>query len=300
MNISMPFSSGSLEFEYRAELSSPLQLKSSAEFEFLYSAELAKDVCLNSRLNMELYGIVKNGILPQELTEALQQPTIDYIELWSVDLSRLGIGHLNFTNTVSKNGKPVKFGGVDYYPMPIQADGFEKVTSGSNPRPTITVSAKSLEITALLIVDDGLKGSNITRIRTLARFLDDGEEPNPDMHLPEEIYKINRASEWQAGVYVKFELVNALDLENSYFPSKVMQKSYCQYIYRRFNIEKGDFDYSNYNACPYAGSLYFDKMNNPCDKYNDICSKTLDGCRSRFGKNAVLPIFCFPAIADNR
>lgn len=301
MNIALPKSKAVFEIGYLAELSSPLGLKGTAGLVFSGSAELAQDANLQSVLKIELRGQILNGVQSQSMSEALQQPVIDgFITLWTIDLNHVGMGILRFTNTLGNNNQPVKFGGETYFPVPIKADGFGKITSGSQSRPTITISAQSLEITALLVADDGLQGSKVTRTRTLARFLDDGEEPNADAHLPTEVYIIDRASEWVAGDYVVEELVNALDLENSYFPKMVMQKNYCQFVYRTWDSKTGKFIYSDFAPCPYVGSKYFDRENKPCDKFEDNCSKTLTGCQSRFGKNATLPFFGFPAIANAR
>ena len=299
MNIPLPKSTAVFEVGYFAELSSPLGLKGTARLELSGTAELAQDANLKGFVTLELRGQIANGIQPQELSEALQQPTIDgFVTLWTIDLNHVGMGILRFTNTLGKNGQPVSFGGEKYFPVPIKADGFNKITSGSQSRPTITISAQSLEITALLVADDGLQGATVTRTRTLASFLDDGEEPNGDAHLPTELYIIDRASEWIAGDYVVEELVNALDLENSYFPKMVMQKNYCQFIYRKWDSKDGKFMYSDFATCPYAGDICFNRQNNPCDKFEDACSKTLTGCRLRFGQNATLPFFGFPAIAE--
>lgn len=301
MNIPLPKSTAVFEIGYFAELSSPLGLSGKSSFVFSGTAELAHDAHLKSHYKLELRAQLANGVQSQSMSEAIQQPIVDgFVTLWTIDLNHVGMGILRFTNTLGKNGHPVSFGGEKYFPVPIKAEGFNKITSGSQSRPTITISAQSLEITALLVADDGLQGATVTRTRTLARFLDDGEEPNGDAHLPTEMYIIDRASEWIAGDYVVEELVNALDLENSYFPKMVIQKNYCQFIYRKWDSKDGKFIYSEFAQCPYVGELCFNRQNNPCDKFEDACSKNLTGCRLRFGQNATLPFFGFPAIAEVR
>lgn len=299
MNIALPKSTAVFEVGYFAELSSPLGLSGKSSFVFSVTAELAHDAHLKSLYKLELLAQLVNGVQSQSMSEAIQQPTIDgFVTLWTIDLNHVGMGILRFTNTLGKNGQPVKFGGETYFPVPIKAEGFGKVMIGSQSRPTITISAQSLEITSLLIADEGLQGATVTRTRTLARFLDDGEEPNADAHLPTEIYIIDRASEWVAGDYVVEELVNALDLENSYFPKMVMQKNYCQFVYRTWDSKTGKFKYSDFATCPYVGDLCFNKINQTSTEFEDACSKTLAGCRLRFGQNATLPFFGFPAIAE--
>ncbi len=84
-------------------------------------------------------------------------------------------------NGSSRNdNRRIFFGGNAYDRMPIKADGFEYngAQASSLPRPTLTVSNLFSTITAVLTgvnaVTPGndLTGAKVTRIRTLARFLD--------------------------------------------------------------------------------------------------------------------------------
>ena len=81
----------------------------------------------------------------------------------------------NGTN-LNNNGDVV-WAGNTYIKMPIQAEGFA-FTNGQLPRPTLTISNALGTITAILLnvnaVTTGidLTGATVTRIRTLARYLD--------------------------------------------------------------------------------------------------------------------------------
>ena len=82
----------------------------------------------------------------------------------------------NGTN-LNNNGDII-WAGNTYIKMPIQAEGFA-FRHGQLPRPTLTISNALGTITAILLnvntVTTGidLTGATVTRIRTLARYLDD-------------------------------------------------------------------------------------------------------------------------------
>ena len=80
---------------------------------------------------------------------------------------------------------------------------------GQLPRPTLTISNALGTITAILLnvnsttTGNDLTGATVTRIRTLARYLDSINfpgntnplgTPDPTAEFPQEIYKIDRKS----------------------------------------------------------------------------------------------------------
>jgi len=70
-----------------------------------------------------------------------------------------------------------------YTRLPIIADGFEYTSSGSLPRPRLTISNLSDIGTQLLLIANGfnpgndLGGAKVTRLRTLAKFIDAANYP---------------------------------------------------------------------------------------------------------------------------
>ena len=75
------------------------------------------------------------------------------------------------------NNGDIVWAGNSYIKMPIQAEGFA-YQKGQLPRPTLTVSNALGTITAILLnvnavtTGNDLTGATVTRIRTLARYLD--------------------------------------------------------------------------------------------------------------------------------
>ena len=103
------------------------------------------------------------------------------IELFELQLSQKLHGtntKYRFHNNVNlKDNQSLIFAGNTYMRMPIKAEGFA-FTRGQIPRPTITISNIQGTITALLLslnqdtAGNDLTGATVTRITTLARFLD--------------------------------------------------------------------------------------------------------------------------------
>ena len=135
------------------------------------------------------------------------------------------------TNRVG-NGDII-WAGNTYIKMPIQAEGFA-FTKGQLPRPTLTVSNALGTITAILLnvnsvtTGNDLTGATVTRIRTLARYLDSINfpgntnplgTPDPTAEFPQEIYKIDRKSAENREV-VQFELAAVFDLAGIRAPKR--------------------------------------------------------------------------------
>ena len=135
-------------------------------------------------------------------------------------------------SSLKDNGEVV-WAGNTYQRFPVQAEGFA-FQKGMLPRPTLTISNALGTITAILLnvntttAGNDLTGATVTRIRTLARFLDavnfPGDinpygTPDPTAEFPQEIYKIDRKSAENRQV-VQFELASVLDLAGIRAPNR--------------------------------------------------------------------------------
>ena len=129
------------------------------------------------------------------------------------------------TGSSQKDNGELGWAGNSYQRFPIKAEGFA-FRQGQLPRPTLTVSNALGTITAILAAvnattaGNDLTGATVTRIRTLARFLDavnfPGDinpygTPDPTAEFPQEIYKIDRKSAENRDT-VQFELASVFDL----------------------------------------------------------------------------------------
>lgn len=215
------------------------------------------------------------------------------VVLYQIDLTEFDLGEL-FLAPGTDGGQVVSFGGQEYSPHPIMADGFEKTVSGSLPRPKIVVANLDNSFTALVEQNDDLQGAVVRRIRTYGRFLDSGEEPDGAAHLPIDLYQLSRKTK-HTQQEIEWEMSALMDQEGVLLPGRVMVRDYCDHRYRRWN--GASFDYENV-TCPYVGTAYFDESGASTTAPFDRCSKRLsDGCKLRFGSTAVLPFRGFPGLA---
>lgn len=257
-----------------------------------------------------------------ELTSYLQSinPSA-VIELFQLELNAAQHGvdktyYFSGPETGGNNG--ITFGGQIYTLLPIEADGFAYSGQGSLPRPTLRASNVFNTITALVAtLPNGLEGAKVTRIRTLARYIDDinfpteagfivtqsgdnlitqggdlltGIEsignpygtPDSTATFPLEIYYVDRKSVENRNI-VEFELASAFDLAGVRAPKRQCIGR-CQWVYRSAE-------------CGYTGTDYFDLNNNPVSNASeDVCSKRQSSCEARFGENVELPFGGYPGV----
>jgi lambda family phage minor tail protein L len=180
--------------------------------------------------------------------------------------------------TSLNNNGSVYWNGYEYIPFPIEADGFDYSGNGQLPRPKIRVSNILSTITAVILtLPDGLEGAKVTRIRTLARYIDavnfpggvSPYSPDPTAEFPREIYTIDRKTVENRDV-VEFEMAGAFDLAGISAPKRKCIANICQWVYKS-------------TECGYTGAL-------------PTCVKTLTDCKAHFGATAELPFGSFPGI----
>ena len=152
------------------------------------------------------------------------------------------------TNDDLVNAYSIKYNSIDYQPLPIEASGFEYKGDGALPRPSIRIANLQSQVTGLLLginqitPGNDLNGAQVTRIRTLSKFLDgenwqNGQNPygNPDSsasaQLPQEIYYIDRKVAENRD-FVEFELVSSLDLGGVKAPRRLAMQNLCQWEYK--------------------------------------------------------------------
>ena len=135
---------------------------------------------------------------------------------------------------LNANGEVV-WAGNSYLRFPIECTGFEFTGTGTLPRPTISVSNIFGTLTAIMqdvnqtTVGNDLNGAKLTRIRTLARYLDavnfSGNTnpygtPDPSAEFPQEIYFLDRKISENRDI-VQWEAISALDLVNVKLPKRI-------------------------------------------------------------------------------
>jgi len=161
------------------------------------------------------------------------------IELFVIELNTT----LHGTNTIYRfhnganlnaNGEVV-WAGNSYLRFPIECTGFEFGSTGTLPRPKISISNILGTITTIMLdvnkttVGNDLNGAKFIRIRTLARYLDAVNftggtnpfgTPDPTAEFPQEIYFLDRKVTETRDI-VTWEAQSALDLINVKLPKRI-------------------------------------------------------------------------------
>lgn len=209
-----------------------------------------------------------------------------WIDLFVLDASKLGAGTFYFhagTNELKNN---VIWQGQEYIALPITASGFA-YDAASFPRPRLQLANIQGLFSTLIRSYNDLVGTTITRKRTAVRYLDavnfSGGNPsaNPAEHLEDEIFIVTQKVS-ENKLYIEFELGSALDLTNVYLPSRFVNANFCPFKYRG-------------EECSYTGTSYWNIDDDPVASLSlDRCSKTIAGCKLRFGETGELSFGGFP------
>lgn len=108
--------------------------------------------------------------IQQEIVK-LQQ-TSGFVELYKLDATAAGGAIYYFTNNQSPNGGNIVFGGITYQSLPIISSGWDISTEGVPPKPTLQLSNVNKTLLVAVATLGDLVGSEVSRTRTYAKFLD--------------------------------------------------------------------------------------------------------------------------------
>lgn len=228
----------------------------------------------------------------------------ELVLLYRIDLTRLGGPVSRFTPSVVTGGA-FTFDGNAYTAAAVETEGFERSTRKENGRPILRMG-KSTALLSLMATYHDLVGGILYRDKTLSRFLDGEADADPTAILDSQVWRISRKAQVN-NVFVEWELASPLDQPVAMVPKGQCIKTHCRAIYRRHDPTDPEAapDGFVYDAttlvCPYEGTSYFDITDQAvAGAADDRCSKTLGGCRARFGQNAILPFMAHPAIGEVR
>lgn len=212
------------------------------------------------------------------------------VELWVLDGTDIGGSILRFHANTQIG--PIYWQGQQYDPWPIAVEGFARATDKpSNPK----LSAGNLQgsISTLCRLYGDLVGCVVTRIRTLAKFLDAENfdppvnlEADPTEEMPREIWFIERKSV-ENNVQVEFELVSAFDLAGVKLPRRQIIANYCGW--KSVGGYRGEY-------CGYTGPAVAKADGTPTtEPSEDDCGGHLSDCKLREWPDEVLNFGGFPA-----
>ena len=190
---------------------------------------------------------------------------------------------LRFHNNIKVFNSKITWNGNDYYPVPIQATGFETSSKGTLPTPVLTIASQTEEgVTMLSLLKHHILkygdiiGSKVTRRRTFAKYLDwvnfefatqspakrpfspriqelpAGYEPDPNAELPKDVYFIERKTGENKNT-IQYQLSSILDLEGVKIPRRLIVADKCNWQYRGpgcwyQHIDEGEIKNSSGNA----------------------------------------------------
>lgn len=148
-----------------------------------------------------------------------------YIDLWVLNTIPVGgtaIYHL--TGHFGNNGNPISFGGQVYTTIPIQATGFEwNGTTSAPPQPQVIISNIDTSVLMYEIENLGdLVGAQVTRYRTFARFLDDGDSPDVNQCRVDKLLVFNLQE--MTKEHVTFTLCSPFDRPTAVIPGRKILK----------------------------------------------------------------------------
>jgi lambda family phage minor tail protein L len=208
------------------------------------------------------------------------------IELFQLDLNAAQHGvnetyYFHAGTDATGSNDDIVWDGQAYLAFPIEATEFEYTGTGSLPRPKLRVSNIYGTITGLILsLPNGLEGAKVTRIRTLARYIDGVNfpggtnplgTPDPTAEFPREIYYIDRKASENRDL-IEFELAAAFDLVGVRAPKRQCVGNVCQWAYRG-------------PECGYTGDAYFNFNDVPVAAIGqDVCGKRLRSCELRFAQ----------------
>lgn len=222
--------------------------------------------------------------------QRLEQDAV--VVMFELDARKFGDGILRFSPT-SVDGLPVRFNSYEYTPLPIAADGFSWNSTGTMPRPTLTLAATDLAFLSLVLDSDDLVGCPVVRIRTYRKYLDDGASPNPEAMFPPDHFVIERKTSQKRNL-LQFELSAKMDQQGKMLPARQVLRDSCSHRFRYWS--GGRWNYEGV-TCPYAGDAMYTKGGEPtADPAKARCGKRISDCKRHFGETAVLPYYGFPGV----
>lgn len=209
------------------------------------------------------------------------------IQLFELDLSVQGGGHIYWHNGSNEFGTDVVWNAKTYARTPIEASGFDVSGTGKLPRPTLKVANVSQLVGNMARQFNDILGCKVIRRRTFAKYLDavnfvsGNPTADPYAEFPPDVFYVNRKSQEDKELVI-WELVSALDLQGVSIPKRQIVANNCSWVFPPS---------AKHPECPYSGGL-------------TTCDHTLygiNGCKVHFpGTTVGYPFGGFPGATIGR
>lgn len=231
-----------------------------------------------------------DNIIPLKMRlESAELEQSALIELYIIDLTKINGDVLRFHSGKNELLNDLVWQGQTYGAHPVQGSGFEFNGSGKSNRPSLTFSNIDGFLTGLTQDYQDLVGAVVIRKLVYARYMDaenfifgnPSADPSQEVnqrYLIEQLDSINET-------FASFKLAIPAEMDGSIIPKRQITANTCLWSYRK-------------DECPYRGGPVADELNKPTnDPTKDQCSKSIKGCKLRFGENSPLPFGGFPSIS---
>lgn len=182
------------------------------------------------------------------LFEDLQQMEVDApIELWQVDNTANG-GITYYFHSANTNGvtSDLDHDSITYSATALTVTGLG-MTSQSKQKPKMAIGTAVAVVLNLLVDTDLLLGAKVTRIKTLAKYLDAGATPDATAIEPTVIFYVEQLESADESV-VTYRLADPSDLPQVMLPRQIVTANLCTTCYRG-------------ETCQYAGDPVTDEDN---------------------------------------
>jgi lambda family phage minor tail protein L len=184
------------------------------------------------------------------------------ITLFEIDISDIGFDRgifsqgevdlgintvFRFHNNVKLLNTSVFWQGKEYIAAPITAEGFETKMEGSLPTPKISITVSEDGIPYLAMLKDRIYqlgdiiGGKITRIRTMAKFIDEVNflnmerprefSPDPNAEFPRDVFYVDKKITENKSI-LEYGLASVFDVEGVQLPLRRVSHDYCPFSYR--------------------------------------------------------------------
>src|SRR5690606_36019479 len=140
-------------------------------------------------------------------SQSLAPDTI--VSLFTFDTSSIGGPILPFVEGRRVDGQSIYYGGTKYEAIDIEFDGLETSGSGAFPQPEVKIANTDGIIQSVVNAYGEPLGCTLYRIRTYARFLDNGDTPDTAAYYGPDVFRVERRVS-ENPVYLHFELSAAI------------------------------------------------------------------------------------------
>ena len=178
------------------------------------------------------------------------------VSLYKFDGTNIGLSEpYYFYAGTDFDFQPVVFDGITYTPIPLEITDFEIDGQGRLPRPKLSIANINGVISKLVLENQDLAGSIISKKRVFVKYLDDVNFPNntnpwgtadPEAAFGDEIFSINRKVS-ENNQIVQFELACPWEIDNVKLPKRPIYALVCCFKYR------------DLETCGYSGPPIADK-----------------------------------------